>query len=970
MNYSYFLILLCLVPFLFADSFAEETYRGDTYTDTLQPDGITHTWNSESQRYVETGNLDSQGRKIYAHYILDDQPTYVKVTNGDASFVFDKTTCSAQIYQGGIIAGNSIVSSDSYVPKFSTDGSGIWSIVNSVNDASCVTEIIETANSIEVSGTKTSSAGIFKIRYLKVDGQPLETILEATNLSSLTDRRFGVTQTQSIPQVITFGGQQRDLANHVGETFDRTWLENNKAELFEFSQGLKFNVIKAWDNLESVKINSVSDGMASISFNYLRNTPILAPNETLIIDPTYSSNNPTQDEKVITGNQAGTSCAAAASEVDASDLAMFLTDADFSGTCQRAFVEWNISSIPTGVDVTDTLFKFDIAIVTNSANCDITQNHLKLSTMAFQAIWDDIGNGTEYVNNNSYCTTTGNDKSVDLGSSADTEVEARLTNGDWFGIGLKFDSETRVSLGNRDVEIEDEESAGTPDPTLEITYVEPFLDIDFTAFDVDIIGDAAKITGSINITSGVSIPVHNTEIILLVNGSSIYTNSTIPSETTPYAVDFGPAWLQMTTDNVYNFTAQVSADNSFDDSFSSYPFDDDVFDAVGINNGTVTGTETYVAGEINNAFSFDGASYITLANESNFDFERTSPFSISFWLKWSAPDSGRVFTKNAANSATGIQINHSNNGDLIFRLINTATTNEIFVFSFSGSFADNIYHHYVFTYDGSSLASGVKLYADGVLEPLTISTDNLSATILNNNSAVIGANGDASNITTGEMDEVKFYDYELSSDQAIDLFLINGAYSATNSNSTSVFSARQYDPDYFTAIDPTQGLVNYTFSETNFLNVNRDTNSTLFNVECRYFTQTQAFQNPLTEGTWDNQTNVLFYTNDASGYYYVQCFNDGELFITAISQNFTNALVPGLIIFDQLGGFFGAPSVVLVIISILSLGTGRNYPIIMLIAASVTGILLALELLVLDPGLVVAIIIMTGIGLFGIRKFY
>jgi hypothetical protein len=193
--------------------------------------------------------------------------------------------------------------------------------------------------------------------------------------------------------------------------------------------------------------------------------------------------------------------------------------------------------------------------------------------------------------------------------------------------------------------------------------------------------------------------------------------------------------------------------------------------------------------------------------------------------------------------------------------------------------------------------------------------------------------------------------------------------SGTFTNSSLFYDSREYDPDYFTALDPTQGTVNYTFSG-NFISVNRDTNSVVFNIECRYLSQSEAFLNDPTGGVWDNETNTLFFVSDTSGHSYVECFNDGELFVTAIQQNFTNALVPGLVIFDQLGGFFGAPSIILVIISILSLGTGRNYPIIMLIAAAVTGILLALELLTLDPGLVVAIIVMTGFGLFGIRKFY
>ncbi|MFI5173063.1 MAG: PhzF family phenazine biosynthesis protein, partial [Chitinophagales bacterium] len=112
-------------------------------------------------------------------------------TNGEASFVFDKNTCSAQIYKGGLVDSEAVISSDSYVPKFSTNGSGIWNVVNSVNNASCITEIIEGEGSVEVSGTKTSADGIFKIRYLKEEGKPLKTILEATNLTALTDKKFG-----------------------------------------------------------------------------------------------------------------------------------------------------------------------------------------------------------------------------------------------------------------------------------------------------------------------------------------------------------------------------------------------------------------------------------------------------------------------------------------------------------------------------------------------------------------------------------------------------------------------------------------------------------------------------------------------------------------------------------------------------------------------------------------------------------
>src|SRR3990172_152639 len=144
----------------------------------------------------------------------------------------------------------------------------------------------------------------------------------------------------------------------------------------------------------------------------------------------------------------------------------------------------------------------------------------------------------------------------------------------------------------------------------------------------------------------------------------------------------------------------------------------------------------------------------------------------------------------------------------------------------------------------------------------------------------------------------------------------------------------------------------------------------VFSIECAYITQADAFFNSTGDLLWDNKTNTGYYSNDYAGYYYITCYNDGELFTTILSQNYTNQLVPGLVIFDQLGGFVGAPSIILVIIAILSLATGRNFPIVIIIAVSVTGIMGAMSLIVLDPSIWAALIIIAGITLFGVRKFY
>src|SRR3989344_3227356 len=59
-------------------------------------------------------------------------------------------------------------------------------------------------------------------------------------------------------------------------------------------------------------------------------------------------------------------------------------------------------------------------------------------------------------------------------------------------------------------------------------------------------------------------------------------------------------------------------------------------DSSGNNNtGILTNGPTWTTGKIGQALNFDGVDdYVDVANESNFDFERTDPFSISLWVNY------------------------------------------------------------------------------------------------------------------------------------------------------------------------------------------------------------------------------------------------------------------------------------------------------------------------------------------------
>ncbi|KKT58929.1 MAG: protease Do, partial [Parcubacteria group bacterium GW2011_GWC1_45_13] len=80
---------------------------------------------------------------------------------------------------------------------------------------------------------------------------------------------------------------------------------------------------------------------------------------------------------------------------------------------------------------------------------------------------------------------------------------------------------------------------------------------------------------------------------------------------------------------------------------------------------------------------------------------------------------------------------------------------------------DGGWHHYTVTYDGSSFASGIKIYEDGISLALNVASDSLTGSILNNVNVEIGDrdSGASSLNYPGLIDEVRIYNRALSGDE-------------------------------------------------------------------------------------------------------------------------------------------------------------------------------------------------------------
>lgn len=175
----------------------------------------------------------------------------------------------------------------------------------------------------------------------------------------------------------------------------------------------------------------------------------------------------------------------------------------------------------------------------------------------------------------------------------------------------------------------------------------------------------------------------------------------------------------------------------------------------------------------NNAGSFNNSRYITAANEANFDFSKTSSFSLSAFVKTSnTTDDDIIIAKseNAGDFKGYYLITGPGAGQKLQMFLQGTTTADIIVRG-STSITDGAWHQVVVTYNGNTLASGLKLYVDGVLESPTVISDDLGLSdILTNESLNLGARAAGGVPFNGLMDEAAVFGSELTGGQIGQLY--------------------------------------------------------------------------------------------------------------------------------------------------------------------------------------------------------
>ena len=462
MKFIFFLIpFLVLSVSLIPDSFAE-IKKGLNYNDELvsvNSDGSQiRKWTSQPERVL----INDQ----YFDFRFINGADFLSVETGHGSVVLNKNTCSFDFYKKGIIQGEPLFS-DSIVVKMATNGTENWSVIPQINNAIC--EASGNENQL-VAKKFTAGVGLLEYKYINT-GSTWKTQLEAINLSGQTNKKFGFTQTINLNRdTIHYDGMEKNLDNFADTTFNRNWLVTHESKIINFLNDISFDFDLGFDNLKSIDVYDTGINKSKLAFNYLYDTKILLPNETIIMDPTYSSNNPTVDGNIEDTNDDNVCNGTTLTKTTNGVSIESGPDSTADGIdCDRGFFEYDISSIPVTATITDSDFKFEVISLEGTPyNCVFVGMTNQPSVASDANIWSAISGGTSLVTDSS-CTTTGINKSVDLSTLGDTYIDTQLSSG-WAAIGVKGATETLDGSYHMS-RIYSEESASTPDPTLEITYM-------------------------------------------------------------------------------------------------------------------------------------------------------------------------------------------------------------------------------------------------------------------------------------------------------------------------------------------------------------------------------------------------------------------------------------------------------------------------------------------------------------------
>lgn len=915
-----------------------------------------------------------------APYSLTQDTSIISLETKQGSYVFNKNTCLLSFYNNTSIQGSPAIPYDSYTLKANLDGTGTWNPVNSINNAACSTSIITSPDSITISSTKSvAGSGVFQINYTKKDSMPVKISFKAINQNpSWTNYHIGMTETIAVPRYVTLGNQTLDLSLYNNTSLSRTWLLNHKAEVFKLGNNLHYNTGLGWNNVNDVLI-LYRNNQASLSVDYTYNTPILQPNQSILIDPSI-----TMDTSATTS---GTSSATS-----------FTLGVTVGNNAHRILVVGStLLSISAGGETTSSV---------KIGSTPFTEVSQKSDTSGDESsFW--------YLVN----PPTGA-QTITITPSSHSGNYAYIT-----GVYSLYNVNTVSPIGTNSSA---KGTSGTVSVSITPTHTGAWI-----------IDDVA---GYSNLGGSLSAPTFTQKWNLVpaggFNGASQYSSSptiggannmqwTLGSPTSwassalelkPYSGPSTPTLLKVNTINSTAINAtwtntsaawyQLNYTSPNGGTMTQYANTTSLFKLV---TGLTPGTQYQFTVSAGNSSGISSGS----ATKSNYT-TNIAPTSLAAsqitkttarvtWINPSGNFSGFKIEKQPAggswSTVVSNTLNSTNHRDLSGLTEGLGygiriSTNYATGSNYSGTSSPSLILNFTTnTSTTGTVTTATQIVGDAIRVNGTTSILTGEPTPVTLKSMRLYVNGTLyqsaainQNITVGSSYTYSnfWYQFANANNQTFKLAAsvtnFTGLASETQItiNSTSVSQHRDYPPDYFTARTPSLGLVNYTISRSVptsiLLSANRDVGGITFPMECLYQTASQAMTGGNT-GTWVNKTSIGFwYQNQpvsASQVYYITCYDPNEeLFHTSSLVNGSYTLF-GITGFDNtFGAFLGLPVGVFFLVMAASLGNRRTSPMWVVIILAIAGMMATIGFFTLDQNIWYMAIIAGLLGLFVGRKLF
>ena len=470
--------------------------------------------------------------------------------------------------------------------------------------------------------------------------------------------------------------------------------------------------IKWWTGAGATIYMDGEEKKLNVQVDFGKDREPLALNTMQELDPTFSYATVSNDGRLQGQSQSanGGQCDNTWVGSNPNEPYLQLQDTASSDMCMYPYLKWDISSFSDLSLVSDIKIRYDVSSVTNSRNCDFV--HIS-DTDLEQGSMDDIvgtGSGTEVLDNDSTCTTTGNNKVSTLSSNSYSLFQNDISSG-YFVLGIKFNSMTAdgsdhgVHFGDNDAE-------------LQVTYVIATV----TGAPTNLSATGAS-TSQIDLswtapdTSSASVPAVSGYRIQ--SSDFAFANASLPTGRTADADVYGAidGGVDMDTANLYlsmNTTQYTGA----------------YANSIGSHTATLSGASSNSATAINGKTSldFDGSNdYISLGtalNNSDGNGDIVSDTGAWTWAGWVYVDS----TSDSHNHIVFSKIyNDYESGKEHSMFLRQATSNWLLMSTEGGSVNNAVAHtgwtHLAVTVSGIGGTQTWSIYEDGGT-PATFSASN------------------------------------------------------------------------------------------------------------------------------------------------------------------------------------------------------------------------------------------------------